>query len=144
MGLKQGSYSLFDHTADIGIEVKAPSLTALFETAGAALFDIMFESSEEVPAEAIELDLSVTADDAEMLLVRWLSELLFLYDTKAVILREFRVSDVSETCLKARVRGEHYNPSMHALKTEIKAVTYHQIALRRTGESWSARIVLDV
>lgn len=140
---EKGSYSVFDHTADIGLEVRAPSRASLYETAAAALFDVMFERSGSA-GEWIELEVEVEAIDEEELLVRWLSELLFLYDTRGVVLEEFRISEISGTRLKAAIGGRAYDESAHRLKTEIKAITYHDLSIRRMGESWQARFVIDV
>jgi SHS2 domain-containing protein len=144
MKRKKGSYSVFDHTADIGIEVEGASPTDLYEAAAAALFDVMFHTTGSDPGQEVVLELSVEAEDAEQLLVRWLSELLFLYDTRGLVMEEFAITELSGTRLKARVGGRPYDGSVHALKTEVKAITYHDLTLGRTGGSWRARFVIDV
>lgn len=141
---ENGSYSVFDHTADLGLDVKASSLEGLFETAAEALFDIMFERVLGGGGERIDLDVVVAAAGQDELLVRWLSELLFLYDTKGMVFDAFRISTISERNLEAVVTGREYDPSAHSLKTEIKAITYHDLSIRRSRESWHARLVIDV
>ena len=145
MSEQRSSYSIFDHTADIGVEVTAPSLPVLYETAAFALFDIMAEPRETHPdSKGVSLEVSVTAADLEELLVRWLSELLYLYDTRGLLLYRFEVVEVSAGRLRARVEGERPDPLRHRVKTEIKAVTYHQVTVKRDGDSWRARVVFDV
>lgn len=145
MGEEKGSYSVFDHTADLGLEVRASSRKGLYETAAAALFDIMFEVTGAGDGGGrIDLDVAVAAADEEELLVRWLAELLFLYDTRGIVLEEFRISAISDTRIEARVGGRPYDPSVHSLKTEVKAITYHDLSIRGSGESWHARLVIDV
>jgi SHS2 domain-containing protein len=74
---KTAGYSWFDHTADVGVEVTAPSLEILFKTSAAALFDLLAERRSEVAASIqVEREIRVTGADREELLVRWLSELL--------------------------------------------------------------------
>jgi SHS2 domain-containing protein len=56
--------------------------------------------------------------------------------------------------LEARVRGdarveitasgEPLDPRRHALRAEVKAVTYHALAVRRTPAGYTARVILDV
>ena len=136
------SYSVFDHTADIGIEVVAPSREELYATAATALFDILADISRVGPGTVQEV--TVTGEDAADLLVRWLSELLYLHDVEGWLYREFRIDEVTEHRLSARVYGERYDPDRHTIKTEIKAVTYHQVFAGRIERGWMARLVLDV
>jgi SHS2 domain-containing protein len=46
--------------------------------------------------------------------------------------------------MKARARGEVFQEERHVIKTEIKAVTYHQIQVKEEKGSWRARIILDL
>ena len=139
------SYSIFDHTADIGIEMTAPSLPALYETAAFALFDLMAEPVAGDPAAPdLQHEVRVTAADPEELLVRWLAELLYLYDAKGVVLSRFEVVELSPESLRARVEGSYLTSRRHRIKTEIKAVTYHQVSVVRSGASWKGRVILDV
>ncbi len=143
--MKQPSYQVFDHTADIGLEVRAPTLRMLFEHAAFAVFDIMLETDPVgAPDDSDDLDLSVAAADLEELMVRWLAELLYLHDAKGVVPRRFSVTDISADRLAARVTWESYDPHRHHVKTEVKAVTYHQASVRQEGGLWRARLVLDV
>jgi len=143
--MTQPSYQLFDHTADIGLEVTAPTLRLLFEHAAFALFDVMLEAAPGgVPDDLDDLDVSVAAVDIEELIVRWLAELLYLHDTTGIVPRRFSVTDLSAARLAAKVTCDRYDPRRHHVKTEVKAVTYHQVSVRHEGGLWRARLVLDV
>jgi SHS2 domain-containing protein len=86
----------------------------------------------------------------EELLVRWLSELLYLRDTQDLLFSRFDLKIVEpagpdgEASLTAVAWGETFDPSRHAAKTGIKAVTYHQVEARREREGWRARVIFDV
>jgi len=60
------------------------------------------------------------------------------------LLREFNIEEISKKGLKAKVRGEKLDLSRHTLKTEIKAVTYHQLEVKKTAKGWEAQIIFDV
>ena len=137
-----GSYSIVDHTADIGIAIEAPSLEDLFETAATALFEILSDTATVAPRQRWRIQ--VRGTDREELLVAWLSELLYLHDADRVLLCRFNVESITETNLIGVAEGEEYDPGRHRIATEIKAVTHHQISVRLEESCWRARVVLDV
>jgi len=142
VGSGSGFYRLFDHTADIGMDVGAPTLEALFETAALALFDIVTDPARVEPRDVLPVE--AAGADHEETLVRWLSELLFLHDTRDLLFCGFRVLEISGTSVRGTATGEPFDPERHEVRTEIKAVTYHQVTVTRERDLWKARIVLDV
>jgi SHS2 domain-containing protein len=125
--------------------VTAPSLEILFKTAAAALFDLLATRHDETPAPIeVEREIRVAGADREELLVRWLSELLYLHDAEGLIFHAFEITDLQDGHLAGRVTGERYDPERHRPGTEIKAVTYHQVLVQREGDLWKARLVFDV
>jgi SHS2 domain-containing protein len=77
-------------------------------------------------------------------MVDWLSELLYLHDVENLLFKGFEIDSVSEDGLKAIVKGEPFQEGVHVIKTEVKAVTYHQIEVRRENRGWRARVILDL
>ena len=138
----RGTYRLFDHTADIGVEISAPTLQSLFETAAESLFDLLADTSSVSARE--ERSVVVAGADLDDLLVRWLAELLYMHDAEGWLFSRFAVPSVAGERLEGVAAGELYDPGRHRIKTEIKAVTYHQAAVTRTENGWKARIVFDV
>ena len=143
-------YEIIDHTADIGIKVKADSLAELFGGAAYAMFDIIGELGNVEPKKAFKI--SAEAAFIEELLVGWLRELLYLYETKRVLFKRFVVEQIAPLTkkgvkgyrLKAEAFGERLNLARHEIKTEVKAVTYHQLSVARKGNTWTAQVILDV
>jgi SHS2 domain-containing protein len=82
----------------------------------------------------------------EDLLVRWLTELLYLHESRSWVFSSFRLEGVDRRRMTARgsAAGEPVDPSRHRLLREVKAVTYHQIRLVRSRGLWRVRIVFDV
>jgi SHS2 domain-containing protein len=140
MGEKR--YETFDHTADVGIRVFGRTIEEVFINAAWALFDLLTDLDSI--RETLIREITVEGADREDLLVRWLSELLFLCEGKGFLFRQFSISSLTATSLKAVVRGEVFDPSLHQFKTEIKAVTYHQVEIIDKGESWVARVIFDI
>ena len=78
------------------------------------------------------------------MLVAWLSELIFLFDTEFLLLHDFAIDAITETRLTARVSGEPYDAQRHDLSSAIKAVTWHEAAVERTSEGYKASIIFDI
>ena len=135
-------YELIDHTADLGILVRAPQLPALFSAAARALFDLTCDLSQVSPGE--QLRLSLEDPELDCLMVKWLNELIFLHETRRLLFSEFAVRISDGYRLDARLGGEMLDPQRHALFRGIKAATYHQLQILKQDAIWSARIIFDV
>lgn len=135
-------YRFFEHTADIGIAVRAASLPQLFAHAGEAICDCMVDRTTVQSMLAREI--RVAHDSIEGLLQRFLSELVFRFATTAELYAQLEVHACTAHGVRATARGERFDPARHTLKTEIKAVTYHQLTIQETQGIFTARIILDV
>ena len=143
-----GTFRTFDHTADVGLEVRGESLEDLLATAARAVFSLMLDDG---PREvAIEADVALTPDaspgeELRELLVVWLQELLYRFEMEHLVPREFDFAEAGPARVRARVGFGRYDPKRHRAATEVKAVTYHELAVREEADgTWSARFILDV
>jgi SHS2 domain-containing protein len=137
-----GRYELLDHTADIGIIAFGRNLPEAFSVAAYAMFDILTDPDKIEETDSFDLQLS--AANVEELLVTWLDELLYRYETERFICKQFVISNMSNTSLYASVSGEKIDPARHEIKAEIKSVTYHQLRVEKSGNEWKAQVVFDV
>ena len=135
-------YETFDHTADVGIRVFGRTVEEVFVNAAYALFD-QWTDLKKVRGK-ISQEISIQGADREDLLVRWLGELLFLGESRGVLFKEFKIRRLDSTSLKAVARGEIFDPSRHRFKTEIKAVTYHQVEVKEVDGKWQGRVIFDI
>ncbi len=135
-------YELIDHTADLGLEIYGKDLKELFENAGEALFEIICDLSQV--AESMKKRVVVDGEDLEQLMVTWLGELLYLHDVEGSLFKRFEIEEIGSKSLKATVYGEKFKEGHHTIKTEIKAVTYHQIQVREEEDRWTSRVILDL
>jgi SHS2 domain-containing protein len=137
------SYREIEHTADVGVEIEAPGLPAAFERIAAAMFDMVSDLDQIGSGWRRHVRVGGRRGDLEHLLVRWLTELLFLHESEHVLLSTFRVDRVGADAVEAEVAGERYDPARHALKIEIKAPTYHDLAIEETPSGWRVRVIFD-
>ena len=135
-------HETFEHTADLGLRVRAAVLDTLFTEAAEALFTAAVEDLATVqPVQRHELKLA--PDDRTYLLFDWLNELLYQFDTKHLLFSRFEVH-VDESGLRGRAWGEPLDRSRHALQHEIKAITYHGLKLEQTPDGWMAEMIVDI
>jgi SHS2 domain-containing protein len=134
-------YETFDHTADIGVRVFGRTVEEVFVNAAYALFDQLTDLRKV--ADGTVREISVEGADREDLLIRWLGELLFLCQSRGYLFKEFSIFHLDSKSLKAIARGEIFDPSRHRFKTEIKAVTYHQVEVKQRDNRWEGKVVFD-
>jgi SHS2 domain-containing protein len=139
---KIAKYKLIDHTADVGVDIFGNTLSELFSNAGFAMFDIITDITT-VDAKDQHI-VKVEGIDKEQLLVNWLGELLYLYDVKSLLFKDFLITNINENLLTATIRGEKYCETKHAINTEIKAVTHHALSVKHEHNQWKARVIFDL
>ena len=117
-------YERLEHTADALIKAHGPTLEECFENAAHAMFDQMVDIRKVEAKESVKV--RAEGEDLDELLVNFLSELLYVFDTRKLVLCEFKVS-IKGNKLTCTAEGEHLDLKKHSPKTEIKAVTYHML-----------------
>jgi len=137
-----GTFEILEHTADVGIDVRAATLADLFETAAEAMFAFLIDPTQ-VETRAWR-ERRVEADDLEGLLVAWLNDLLVLLAAEEFVPKVFVIDEISDQRLRATVHGEPVDRSRHRFRLDVKAATYHQLSVTPSDGGWSARVVFDV
>ena len=130
-------YRWLDHTAELELGIEAASEAEVFADALAAFAELV--DDEEDGRERVERVVTLPGSDRATLLVAWLEELLYLAETAGFVPESVAELVLAEDGLRARVRGHVGEP-----RPLVKAVTYHGLELRRKGDHWRARVVLDV
>jgi len=92
----------------------------------------------------VERTMTIPAIDRENLLVRWLTEVLFLYDAEKFLTAAIEFEVLNDTLLKAKILGEPFNARKHKLRLDIKAITYHQLKIEEHSGIWTARVFVDI
>jgi SHS2 domain-containing protein len=135
-------FKILDHTADIGLIVYGEDLKALFENAGEAFFHLVTDLRKV--RSRTERRIEIQGEILERLMVDWLTELLYLHDVENLLFKKFKVESIGKAGLKAMVKGEPFQEGVHVIKTEVKAVTYHRIEVRKENGGWRAQIIFDL
>jgi SHS2 domain-containing protein len=135
-------YETFEHTADLGLRIRAADLDTLFAEAARALFSVIVEDLDSVrPVEQFEVRLP--PDENEFLLFDWLRQLLAHFDARHVLFSRFTVH-VGEDGLSGTAWGEPLDPARHVLDHEVKAITYHGLRVEQQGGGWLAEMIVDI
>ena len=135
-------HETFDHTADLGLRIRAADLDTLFAEAGRALFSAIVDDLQTVEAKE-KVELRLRSADREYLLFDWLSELLYQYETKHMLFSKFEVH-VETGGLRGIAWGEPLDPARHAATHEVKAITYHELKVEQTSDGWLAEVIVDI
>jgi protein archease len=139
-----GTIEVFDHTADVGLRIRAGDLPDLFRTAAEGLFDYVVANREAVQVDRLE-SVTLNADATSDLLIVWLNELIFRCETQHVLFTRFEVHVSTDgLALEATIGGEAIDRGRHTLDHEVKAVTHHGISLEREGDGWVSEVILDI
>ncbi len=137
-------FEYFDVTADIGFTAYGNTLNEAFENAGLAIFNIISDTSwiDSKIAKSFE----ITSEDEVSLLYDYLEELLFYHEIDFMLFSDFRVN-ISKSDegynLKATIKGEAIDWDKHERKSEIKAITFHMMDVKKT-EHYELRVIVDL
>ena len=123
-------FEYFEATADIGFKAYGKTMEEAFENAGLAIFNIISDTDDIEPST--EISFEVTSEDNVSLLYDYLEELLFYHEVEFMLFSEFDVRIDDGFHLTATIKGEAINWDKHERKTEIKAITFHMMEVKRS------------
>ena len=135
-------FEFIDHTADIGVTAYGADMQRVFANAARGLFSLITELDAVAVTESRQI--RVTAPDREALLVKWLNELIYLFEAKEMLFNRFDIVTITDTQLHAIGYGEKINLAKHKLKTQVKAATYHMLKIEQNKDGWQAQVIFDV
>ena len=142
----EGRFEFVDEvTSDLTVRLDGPSLQAVFRAASEALLAATLDNPDAVEPR-LARDLRLREPDLDLLLLRFLNELIYLRDAERLLLRagRVRIRRDGEVELEARLQGERIDPVRHDLAGEVKATTAHGLRVEEWGSGWRARITFDV
>lgn len=142
MMVAHDNYTLIDHTADIGVEVRGHDFQDLLTHAGEALFGIITDLTSVQPAT--RTDIEIVPGENDDMLRAWLDSLLSYFNRRNMLFSRFAVKSARNGGFQGQAWGEVFDPGRHSIHTEIKGITYHQFQVRHTRRGWVARIIIDV
>ena len=135
-------FELVDISGDAGIRAFGKNLEDLFLNAAAGMYSLIADPGRISPQKSIEAESK--GNSLEGLLVSWLNELIFQFDTYGFIGREVRIHELRDTLIKATVTGEDFDPEKHGRGLLLKAATYHRLNIERKEDHWEAVVIFDI
>ena len=137
-------YEYFDVTADIGFKAYGNNLNEAFENAGLAIFNIISDTSNI--SSDISKSFEIASEDEVSLLYDYLEELLFFHEVDFMLFSSFDV-EIEKLDgafnLKATICGEPIDWQKHERKTEIKAITFHMMDVKKTNH-YELQAIVDL
>jgi len=137
-----GSLRTIDHTGDLGFEVRADHFPEVVGLAVRGMFEILVDASAARPVREERIVVEESSEDLQLRGV--LAELLYRYLAGGFVLATLAFVSVAPGRIEYLARGEDFDPARHSRRTELKAVTYHQLEVRRENGGWFARVIFDV
>ena len=135
-------YETFDHTADLGLRIRAADLDTLFTEAAQAMYSVIVTDLTSV-RPVVRREFSLPPDERELLLFDWLKELLYVWDSEHLLFGRFEVH-IGDQGLTGVAWGEPLDPARHQLEHEVKAITYHGLRIEQDGDAWLAEVIVDI
>ncbi len=138
------------HTADIKIRVYGNTQSELFKHALIGMFQVIephaaackrIDDRLVCPELPQKHEITVESPDNESLLVDFLSEALWLSDVHNEAYLDATIEQLTDTFIQATVAGVKVTGFD---VVEIKAVTYHDLAIKQINGVWQTDIVFDI
>ena len=133
----------FEHTADTGIEVRAPTVAGCLARAAAGMF-ACFTAPRGGMAPSQVVEVEAAGEGFEDVLVAWLEELLYQSEVADLALHEFTVSEASKTHARGTARGVKFGSDAEVTGPAVKAVARYGLTMAKRDGYWWARIIFDV
>jgi len=131
-----------EHTADEAFEAWGPTEEDVFAEAAKALFAVITAEVVADPTDAAEV-VELEAEDHRALLHDWLETLNSRHQAEGVLFHSFGPHLAGDR-LTAACRAQPLDPARHELRTEVKAVTWHDLSLTCENGVWKATVLLDI
>ncbi len=138
----QASFELFDHTADLGVRVRAPDMPSLAAMAMESLYTTIgrIETSGTEQLRRFE----ATGDEPVLMLRDLLADLLVEFETASRVLAHPSVEafDAHQLVVTGALRP--VDPARSEFSREVKAITYHDLALREIPGGFEFVYIVDI
>jgi len=131
-------FEIIEHTADVRFRIFGRDLKEIFENAAWVLSWVAVgEPPKKLPLrERIE----ISAPDQNFLLADFLNEILAKMQIRKAVFPRLEIIELCQTRLVAQILGVP-TPSF---REDIKAVTYHELKIRKNSGRLETNLIFDV
>jgi SHS2 domain-containing protein len=133
-------FRFLDHTADVQVECRAATFTALLETSADSLYAVTLRERHDRSDR--ERTIAVAGANREEILIRWLQELIFLLDIDHFVATQFEFEKADDQHVAVHAHG--YACSREERAEEVKSATYHELVVQQNDDGFLARFILDL
>lgn len=130
-----------DHSGDIGIDAWGDDFAEMLSNATLGLFALIRRTE---PDPVVEREIRVESPSAEDLLVDWLSEVISLGGAHGEVYRSVEIAQVGEWFAEGVLKGEKTDTGKHDLRFDVKAATYHGLAVEEADGRIKGRVIFDL
>ncbi len=132
---------VLSHTADMGLLITARTLKEAFVASALAVSSPLVQGKIWRRSRRM---IELKKPDRESLLVNFLNEIIFLFDTQRFTIGEVRIFKLGRKSLKAELLGERFSQKRHKPGIAVKAATYYNLFVSKEGRHWKMRVIFDV
>ncbi|MFW6456899.1 MAG: archease [Planctomycetota bacterium] len=131
-----------DHPADVRLRITGRSLKELLRNAARGMIETMVDPATVRCQESMEVE--VGGDSPESLLINWLQEIHFRFDADRFVPARVEIDSLEELNVRGQLNGEFMDRERHGFRTEIKAVTWHDLEIVETADGYEVKVLFDV
>lgn len=135
-------FEILDISGDAGIRAFGRNLPELFVNAATGMYHLITDVNTISTDKKIEV--SAEADSLEGLLVAWLNELIFRFDTYDFVGKNITIRTLDNNSITASLSGDDFDRERDDGKLLIKAATYHRLKVERKADHWKAEVIFDI
>lgn len=135
-------FEVIDISGDVGIRAYGESIEQAFTNTAIGMYSLITDI--EGVKEKKTIDISLESHSLEGLLVSWLNELIFQFDTYGFIGKDIDVKEMGDRKIKASVSGEEFDTERHERKLLLKAATYHKLRVEKVKNMWEVDVIFDI
>jgi len=136
------AFRVLDISGDVGLTAFGKSKEEAFLNAAYGMYSLI--TNPETIREIITVSVTVEKDSLDGLLVAWLNELIFRFDTYGFIGNKISIEHFSDEKIRARIIGEEFDSERHEGKLLIKAATYHRLKIQEMNGIWEIDVIFDI
>ncbi|MDA8157084.1 MAG: archease [Actinomycetota bacterium] len=135
-------YEQIEVTGDAGIKASGATLEEAFAAAAEGFYSLLTDTEKIREEKTIEV--KAKGDNLESLLVNFLNELVFIFDTKGMLGKKVAVSTLGNGTATAGISGEEFDPERHPRGLLVKAATYHNLKVENKNGRWEVEVIFDI
>jgi SHS2 domain-containing protein len=145
--MKDAGFEFKEHTADIKVRSWGRTLEDAFIQTALSLMTVMTPDLKRI-SPIIQRSFEIISEDIYALLFDFLSEFLYIFDVEGLIFSDIIVNlkktKNDDYFLKAIMKGEKFDRNKHEIGTEVKAVTYSFMNIKKKKSKIEIDIIFDV